>query len=71
MLKDREQQLLEFIAAYISDKGYAPTFTEMMAGIEEKSKNGIHRMLNRLQDAGRIRKTEGVSRSIRVLECSQ
>lgn len=71
MLKDREKQLLEFIAEFINDNGYAPSFTEMMDGIEEKSKNGIHRMLNRLQDSGRIRKTDGVARSIRVLECSQ
>lgn len=71
MIRDRDKQLLEFIAAFIEDKGYAPSFTEMMAGIEEKSKNGIHLMLNRLQDAKKIRKTDGVARSIQVLEWSE
>jgi len=71
MLKDREKQLLDFIASFIEAKGYAPSFTEMADGIEEKSKNGIHRMLNNLQTAGRIRKSHGISRSIQLLECSE
>jgi repressor LexA len=62
----KDQILLEFLQMFISSNGYAPTYTEMMQGIGEKSKNGIARKLDRLEREGYIRRTSGKSRALVV-----
>lgn len=62
----KDQILLEFLQMFISSNGYAPTYTEMMEGIGEKSKNGIARKLDRLESGGYIRRTSGKSRALVV-----
>jgi repressor LexA len=66
-MENREKNLLAFIHDFIDANGYAPTYTEMMKGTGEKSKNGIYRSLDILVAAGWISRVEGVSRSIRVI----
>lgn len=65
-MKDRDQQLLDFIKEFVTAHHFAPTYTEMMEGIGEKSKNGIARKLNRLVSEGYIRRTSGKSRALIV-----
>lgn len=65
-MKERDQQLLEFIKEFVTANHFAPTYTEMMGGIGEKSKNGIARKLDRLESGGYIRRTSGKSRALVV-----
>ena len=61
---------LEFMRQYIEEKGYAPNFAEIMEAVDERSKAGITRVINRLAKAGRISRVPGVARSIRVLDAT-
>lgn len=67
-MSKKDRILLEFLQAFINSNGYAPTYTEMMQGTGEKSKNGIFQALDRLSEDGRIAKVDGKSRAIRVLD---
>lgn len=67
-MENREKNLLAFIHDFIDANGYAPTYTEMMKGTGEKSKNGIYRSLDILVAAGWITRVEGVSRSICIMD---
>lgn len=65
-MSKKDRILLEFLQAFISSNGYAPTYTEMMEGTGEKSKNGIARKLNRLVNEGYVQRTSGKSRALIV-----
>ena len=65
-MKERDQQLLGFIKEFVTAHHFAPTYTEMMEGIGEKSKNGIARKLDLLESGGYIRRTSGKSRALVV-----
>lgn len=65
-MKEHNKKLLDFIKQYINDNGYAPSYTEMMDGTGEKSKNGIFRKLNDLEEGGFIFRSSGKSRALVV-----
>jgi len=67
-MKEKDEKALQFMRDYIEEKGYAPNFVEIMEAVDETSKAGITRVINRLAQAGRISRVPGVARSIRVLE---
>jgi SOS-response transcriptional repressor LexA len=69
-MKDKDEKALQFMRSYIDEKGYAPNFVEIMEAIDERSKAGITRVINRLAQSGRISRVPGVARSIRVLDCT-
>lgn len=69
-MTNKEQAAVDFIRAYTDDKGYSPNFAEIMEATGEKSKAGMTRTLNRLTEQGRIKRSPGVARSIRVLDFS-
>ena len=63
----KDQILLEFIIDFLEANRYAPTYTEMMEGVGEKSKRGIFTSLARLEEANRIARVPGKSRALRIL----
>lgn len=67
-MTEKDQKLLDFIIAFLEANRYAPTYTEMMEGINEKSKRGIFTSLARLEQAGRIARVPGKSRALRILD---
>lgn len=67
---EKDQKLLEFIIGFLESNRYAPTYTEMMEGVGEKSKRGIFTSLARLEQAGRIARVPGKSRALRILDCT-
>ena len=67
-MTDRDNQLLEFIRDFTDANGYAPTFEEMMEGIGVGNKRSVTLALGRLEEADRIRRSPGKSRSVRVLD---
>lgn len=68
MLTPKQAQLLRYLTACQEDgTGVSPTFVQMAAIMELKSKSGIHRLLSSLQERGFIKRRPGVARSIVVL----
>lgn len=67
-MQRKDDAALEFIRGYISDKGYAPNFVEIMEAVGETSKAGITRVINRLTAEQKISRVPGVARSITVLD---
>lgn len=63
-----QRRLLEFIDGYIKQNhGVAPTFEEMTAALELRSKSGVHRMLESLEARGYIRRIPSRARAIDVI----
>jgi repressor LexA len=70
MLTIRQQQLLDFLKGYHTKYGRAPNFVEMMTALNLKSKSGVHRLLNSLEERGHINRLQGRSRAIQVKDVS-
>lgn len=66
-MNQKDSKLLVFIIDFLEANRYAPTYTEMMEGVGEKSKRGIFTSLARLEQAGRIARVPGKSRALRIL----
>lgn len=75
MLTKREQSrqaVMAFIKAYIaSNGGVAPSLDEIAAGIGQKSKGNIHRIVQSLVASGRLRKLDNRSRAMEVIHKPQ
>lgn len=67
-MTSKDEAAFDFIRDYLNDKGYAPNFVEIMEAVGERSKAGITRSLKRLENEGKIVRSAGVARSIRVLD---
>lgn len=66
MLTKRQHDLLLFIDGHIKETGTAPTFTEMMAATNLKSKSSVHALLTRLQMRGFIYRMKNRRQAIEV-----
>lgn len=60
----QQKQLYDFIVAYNNEKGYPPSFQEMTDGIGLRSKSGIHRLINALEERGKIARLRNRARSV-------
>lgn len=65
-ITDRQKQLLSFIVDQIRNHSLPPSISEMATFLKVKSKNGVAKLLNALEDQGFI-KTSGKARGIEVL----
>lgn len=69
MRSDRlDQRMLDAIRAYIAANGYPPSLRDLMALCNYATPSAVQYRLGRLEAAGRIARTPGVSRGIRVVE---
>ena len=59
--------VLQAIAQYHAEKGYAPTLRELTALCGMSSVSVADYWLDKLERAGRIRRTRGIARSIVVV----
>jgi SOS-response transcriptional repressor LexA len=66
----QQSRLLRFIADYQREHGddVSPSLEEMGRALGLKSKSGIHRLLTRLEDAGRIVRDPHRARSARLVD---
>jgi hypothetical protein len=58
---------LDFIAGEIASKGFAPSYTEMMPVLQQKSKSQINRIITQLEAQGYIRRRLGRARAIEIV----
>lgn len=68
MLTPKQQKLLLFINDRLNKGGVSPSFDEMRAALGLKSKSGIHRMINSLEERGFIQRLPNKARALEVLK---
>lgn len=68
MLTQKQKELLLFIHGRMQDDGVPPSFDEMRAALELKSKSGIHRLITALVERGFIRRLAHRARAIEVIK---
>ena len=66
-LTKRQREILDYLADYIDDHGYAPSFEEIAAAMKYGSLATVHEHLSNLERKGVIRRSYNESRSIEVL----
>jgi repressor LexA len=67
MLTKKQHELLLFIHKHLQKHGVSPSFDEMKAALELKSKSGIHRLITGLEERGFIRRLAHRARAVEVL----
>ncbi|GAB3115693.1 transcriptional repressor LexA [Novispirillum itersonii] len=67
MLTSKQYELLRFIEARLRETGVSPSFDEMKAALDLKSKSGIHRLITGLEERGFIRRLPHRARALEVL----
>lgn len=68
MLTPKQQELLSFIQNRLEEGGVSPSFEEMKDALDLRSKSGIHRLINALEERGFIRRLPNRARALEVLK---
>lgn len=68
MLTPKQQELLSFIQIRLEAGGVSPSFEEMKEALDLRSKSGIHRLINALEERGFIRRLPNRARALEVLK---
>lgn len=66
-LTRRQKEILDFVRAFLGERGYAPSFEEIAAAFGYSSLATVHEHLSNLERKGYIRKSYNESRSIELL----
>ncbi len=67
-LTKRQADILGYLRAYISERGFAPSIVEIGQHFGLSSSATVHKYLNRLEERGHIRRAPNRSRSIQIIE---
>ncbi|HAK62172.1 MAG: transcriptional repressor LexA [Pseudomonadota bacterium] len=67
MLTNKQYELLIYINECLREHGVSPSFDEMKDALDLKSKSGIHRLINALEERGFIRRLPNRARALEVL----
>lgn len=70
MLTQRQAELLGFIKSYSGEKGYAPSYDEMLIALGLKSKSGVKRLMTGLEERGAIKTLPRRSRAVQIMNGS-
>jgi len=68
MLTKKQKNLLVFINKKIRSTGISPSYEEMKNSLNLKSKSGIHRLINALEERGFIKRLAHKARALEVLK---
>ncbi len=68
MLTSKQHELLRLIHARLEESGVSPSFEEMKDALGLKSKSGVHRLINALEERGFIRRLANRARALEVLK---
>ncbi|MEQ9488373.1 MAG: transcriptional repressor LexA [Alphaproteobacteria bacterium] len=68
MLTRKQYDLLLFLHARLQETGVSPSFEEMKAALNLKSKSGIHRLITGLEERGFIRRLPHRARALEVVK---
>lgn len=67
-LTQAQAELLAFIQSRIAADGIAPSFEEMRQHLGLRSKSGVHRMVEALEERGRIARMHNRARAIEIVD---
>jgi repressor LexA len=67
MLTRKQHELLMFIDRHLRETGFSPSFEEMRAALNLKSKSGIHRLITALEERGFLRRRAHRARALEVI----
>lgn len=67
MLTRKQHELLTFIDGHLKSTGFSPSFEEMKAALNLKSKSGIHRLISALEERGFLRRHHHRARALEVI----
>ncbi|UAJ09203.1 transcriptional repressor LexA [Glacieibacterium megasporae] len=67
MLTRKQHDLLTFINGRLNESGVSPSFEEMKEALALKSKSGVHRLINALEERAFIRRLPNRARALEVL----
>lgn len=67
MLTRKQQELLCFIDGRLKESGVSPSFEEMKDALSLRSKSGVHRLINALEERHFIRRLPNRARALEVL----
>lgn len=68
MLTRKQYDLLMFIHEKLQNSGVSPSFEEMKAALDLKSKSGIHRLITGLEERGFLRRLPNRARALEVVK---
>jgi repressor LexA len=68
MLTRKQFELLMFIHERLKEAGVPPSFDEMKAALDLRSKSGIHRLITALEERGFIRRLPHRARALEVVK---
>jgi len=68
MLTQQQKKMLSVLIEHFEDHDVPPSFEELCAALDLKSKSGIHRLLSGLEERGYIRRLPNPARAIEVLK---
>jgi len=66
-LSPKQKRIIGFIRGFLRDKGYPPSIRDIASGCDISSTSVVAYNLNRLQEAGYIRRHNDISRGIEIL----
>lgn len=66
-LTKRQREVMDFLTAFIADKGYGPNFAEIADRFDFSSIATVHEHLTNLEEKGWIRRRFNDSRSIELV----
>ncbi|MDG6078229.1 transcriptional repressor LexA [Erythrobacter litoralis] len=68
MLTAKQHELIRFIQQRLEVTGISPSFEEMKAALDLKSKSGVHRLISALEERGFIRRLPNRARALEVVK---
>ena len=68
MLTRKQHELLMFIDKHLRDTGFSPSFEEMKAALDLKSKSGIHRLISALEERGFLQRRHHRARALEIVK---
>lgn len=66
-LTSMQSATLAFIEGYVAEHRYSPSYDEIKDAMGFASKTCVHRLMNSLEERGRIRRIYGKARSIEIV----
>ena len=70
-LSPKQERIINFVTTFLYDKGYPPTIRDIAAGCGISSTSVVAYNLNKLEQAGYIRRRSDISRGIKFLAPQQ
>ncbi|MCB5943503.1 transcriptional repressor LexA [Acidocella sp. KAb 2-4] len=71
MLTTKQHELLVFIDKHLRETGCSPSFEEMKAALDLRSKSGIHRLITALEERGFLKRHKHRARALEVVRLSE